>query len=337
MAALSAAAVVAALLAFLTLSGRVSVLAIYLLAAAASAMMALQQPARESLVPNLVPRRHLMNAVSLNTLLMMIGTIAGPIIAGFVVEWSQIGLVYVLVALTYVPAVIALGMMRYSGQVETKQGGLGWQALVEGVRFTYRTRMIWNTMLLDFFATLLASARTLLPIVANEILGVGAAGYGVLATAQPVGAVLAGTIISLRREIYRQGAVFLACVAIYGAGTALFGISGVFALSYLLFGLTGAADTTSSVIRGTIRQVLTPDRLRGRMVGVNMVFFMGGPQLGEVRAGLVAAAFGAPFAIFTGGMATLLLVLWATWRVPRLRRYTSETAQTYAAAQPAAD
>ena len=139
--------------------------------------------------------------------------------------------------------------------------------------------------------------------------------------------VLAGTVLSLRRDIYKQGLALLGGVAVYGLATALFGLSTNFALSYLLFGLTGAGDTVSTVIRATIRQVITPDRLRGRMTSVNMIFFMGGPQLGEVEAGLVAAAFGAPFAIVTGGLATVLLTGWVAWKYPRLRNYTSQSAE----------
>jgi MFS family permease len=151
-------------------------------------------------------------------------------------------------------------------------------------------------------------------------------GYGLLATAQPIGAVLAGSILALRREIQRQGMVLLISVVIYGLATAFFGLSTVFALSFLLFGLTGAADTVSTVIRATLRQVMTPDHLRGRMTGVNMIFFMGGPQLGELEAGLVAAVFGAPFAIVTGGLATVLLTGWVAWKYPRLRTYTNAAA-----------
>jgi len=131
-------------------------------------------------------------------------------------------------------------------------------------------------------------------------------------------------VLALRRDIQRQGVVLLVSVAVYGLATALFGISTSFALSYLLFGLTGVGDTLSTVIRATIRQVLTPDQLRGRMTSVNMVFFMGGPQLGEMEAGLVAAAFGAPFAIVTGGIATVLLTGWVAWKYPGLRKYTNQ-------------
>jgi MFS family permease len=214
-------------------------------------------------------------------------------------------------------------MIQHRGRVSAS-AGIGWDALVEGIKFTYNKRIIWGTMLLDFFATLFSSARFMLPIVAAEILHVGATGYGFLATAQPIGALIVGLIISLRSDIQKQGIILLVSVAVYGFATALFGISTNFAFSYILFALTGAADTVSMVIRGTIRQLLTPDHLRGRMVSVNMMFFMGGPQLGELEAGLVAAAFGVPFAIFSGGVATILLTAWVAWKFPSIRRYTNE-------------
>ena len=181
-------------------------------------------------------------------------------------------------------------------------------------------------MLLDFLATFFSSARTMLPIVASDMLGMGAAGYGLLATAQPVGALIAGSALSLRKEIYHQGVVLLVCVAIYGAATMFFGLSTAFLLSYILFGLTGASDTISAVIRNTIRQVMTPDHLRGRMTGVNMIFANGGPELGELEAGVVGAALGVPFAIISGGLATVVLTAWIAWRYPRLRQYTAQTA-----------
>ena len=320
----SAAALFAAILAAITLAGRESIWAIYLLTAAGAATAAFDNPARQAIVPNLVSREHLANAISLNTLLWYAATTIGPALAGVLVGAFDVGLVYAINALSFGAVIASLLLMNYRGHAAADTG-LGWQAMVEGLRFTYRSRIIWGTMLLDFFATFFSSARTMLPIVASDVLGVGVEGYGLLATGQPVGAVIAGTILALRRDIHRQGAVLLVSVAVYGAATALFGLSTSFMLSYLLFGLTGAGDTVSTVIRGTVRQLMTPDRLRGRMTSVNMIFFMGGPQLGELEAGLVAALVGAPLAIFTGGVATVLLTGWIAWRYPRLRQYTNDT------------
>ena len=161
----------------------------------------------------------------------------------------------------------------------------------------------------------------MLPIVAGDILGLGPIGYGWLSAAQPAGSIVAGSLVALNGEMKRQGVILLGSVIVYGAATALFGLTTSFALAFLFLALTGAADTVSTVIRGTLRQLLTPDELRGRMTSVNMVFFMGGPQLGELEAGLVAAAFGVPFAIVSGGIATVALTLLIAWKYPVLRYF----------------
>jgi MFS family permease len=335
----ASAALFAGLLAFLTLSGQATPLVIYLFTAAGASATAFDNPARQALVPNLVDRKDLANAVSLNTLMFQIATIGGPALAGVLIAAvsgnftsavdsaqanANIGIIYLINALSFMFAIGAILMMHYRGKAAATQTKIGWSSLIEGLRFTYHSRIIWGTMLLDFMATFFASARTMLPIIATTILHVGPEGYGLLLTAQPLGAMLAGVIISLRKEIYHQGKVLLVSVAIYGLATVLFGLSTIFALSYFLFALTGAGDTVSTVIRGTVRQIMTPDYLRGRMTSINMIFFMGGPQLGELEAGVVAAAFGAPFAIVTGGIATLMITGLIAWKNPHLRNYTPE-------------
>lgn len=319
-----AGALLGATLAVLSFSDQVNVLVLYGVVAALTALFAIEGPAREAMIPNLVPRHHLTNAVSLFMMTNVIGTIIGPALSAYLLDRSPIGLIYAVHAFSYLPALLALALMRYSGIVVQRQSNINLAYLLDGFRFTFRTHMIRSSMLVDFFATMLGSARTLLPIVADQVLGIGGSGYGVLATAQPLGSLIAGTLVSMRHDIVRQGSLLLLCVAIYGLGTALFGLSTVFALSYFLFATTGAADTVSSIIRGTIRQMWTPDTLRGRMLGVNMIFSWGGPQLGEVRAGVVAAAVGAPLAIISGGMMAVLVALFFALRDPMLRGYTSD-------------
>jgi MFS family permease len=333
----SVLALIALTLAITTLSNYVNILLIYLLSAVTAGTTAFDNPARQSLIPNLVPRQHLTNAISLNTLLWQIGTIVGPAIAGVMLVNFNIGWIYIINVVSFSAVLFALYVMPRYGYKRTTvplQTNMGVDSLLEGWRFVRSSRIIWGTMLLDFFATFFSSARSMLPIVAAEVLRTNEAGYGILATAQAVGAVIAGLITSLRGDIQRQGYVLFISVAVYGVTTALFGVSTWFWLSYLLFALTGAADTVSTVIRGTVRQLLTPDHLRGRMVSVNMIFFMGGPQLGELEAGVVAALFGAPFAIVSGGIATVLLTAWVAWKYPRLRNYRSNEEEVPVAASP---
>ena len=292
----------------------------------ARAVAAFENPSRQSLVPHLVPPEHFTNAVSVQTLTWTTAAILGPALAGLLVAYVDTGFVYIINALSFLAVVVSLLLMNYRGKVAASSAGLGLGALLDGLRFVFRTPIISSTMLLDFIATFFSSARTMLPIVASDILGVGAVGYGWLATADSVGAVVAGSVLATRGEqLRRQGPILLICVAIYGAATALFGVSTAFLLSFFLLMLVGAGDAISTVIRGTVRQLSTPDELRGRMTSVNMMFFMGGPQLGELEAGLVAAALGVPFAIISGGLATVALTALVAWKFPILRRYDTPT------------
>jgi len=311
----------AALLAVLTLTGRVTVPVIYLLSAALAGVAAFEQPSRQSLMPHLVSKEAFVNAVSLNTLMFTGASVIGPALGGLVLAYAGVSTVYLVNAISFVTVVISLVLLTYRGEAAVSAAGLGWGALLDGLRYTFHTPIIWSTMMLDFLATFFSSARTMLPIVAGDILGLGPVGYGWLSAAQPVGSIVAGSVAALSGEIKKQGAVLLISVLIYGLATIFFGLTTSFILAFVFMALTGAADTVSTVIRGTLRQLLTPDALRGRMTSVNMVFFMGGPQLGELEAGLVAAAFGVPFAIVSGGVATVALTLLIAWRYPTLRRF----------------
>jgi predicted MFS family arabinose efflux permease len=203
-----------------------------------------------------------------------------------------------------------------------EKGEISLQAALEGLRFVFSSPMIRSTMLLDFFATFFSSATALLPIFAQDVLRVGAQGYGWLYAAPSVGAVAASAVmVPAVDRIDRRGAVLIWSVAGYGLATALFGVSRQFWLTFFCLALTGATDTVSMVLRNLIRQLETPDHLRGRMIGVNMVFYMGGPQLGELEAGLVANWLGAPFSVVSGGVGCLMATFWISLRTPALVAY----------------
>jgi MFS family permease len=349
------ATVVALALAVLTFRGLSAVWPIFVLAALGSAVGAFDLPARQALVPTLVPREHLPNAISLNTIMMQAASVAGPSIGGLIIATSSVGWVYVVNALSFGFVILALLLMRdLPGRAERVAGGgtiplavsgppgplgppgssgspgtdrrrddVSLHAALEGLRFVFRSPLIRSTMLLDFFATFFSSATALLPIFAQDILRVGARGYGWLFAAPAVGAlVTSAAMVPLTERIERRGPTLLWAVAGYGLATLLFGLSRSFWVTFFCLALTGATDTVSMVIRNIVRQLETPDRLRGRMTGVNMVFFAGGPQLGELEAGVVANWFGAPFSVISGGVGCLLATAWVAASTPALRHYT---------------
>ena len=316
----------AVLLALVDFAGVRTLWPIYLLAAITSAFWAFDGPARQSLVPTLVPREHLPNAISLNTIMFQTAAVIGPALGGLVIARFGVGWAYTFNAVSFLFVIVALLLMRdLPARAPGAPSEMSWRAAREGLRFVFRTPLIRSTMLLDFFATLFASATALLPIYAQDILRVGARGYGLLSAAPSVGAMLAGlAMVPLIDRIERRGTVLLLGIVGYGLATVVFGLSRSFAITFLCLALTGATDTVSMVIRNLIRQLQTPDAMRGRMTSVNMIFFMGGPQLGELEAGLVAQAWGAPFSVVSGGIGCLLAVAWVAWRTPSLRRHRRE-------------
>ncbi|MFN2406460.1 MAG: MFS transporter [Pyrinomonadaceae bacterium] len=313
----------AAALALVTASGLERVWPIYVLTALSSAATAFENPARQALLPALVPERDLPGAVSLGFTAYQVATVVGPLVAGLALASFSPALVYAANAVSFFAVVAAMLAIRAGGRAEGEEvASLNADALKEGLRFVWRTPIMVQAMALDFIATFFASATALLPIFAAEILHVGARGLGVLAAAPAVGAVAAGLVAARLGGLWRKpGATVFVAVAVYGAATLLFGLSRAFWLSCLLLAVTGAADTVSTVIRQTVRQLVTPNRLRGRMTSVNMIFFMGGPQLGELEAGLLAAALGAQASVVIGGVGCLLAVAFAFTKARELLSY----------------
>ena len=316
------AALVALTLGLLTQLGHIGLWHIYALTALQAVAVAFDGPARQALIPNLVPARDLPNAFSLTSIAFQAGAVIGPALSGLVIVLAGQQGVYYINAASFLAVILALVLI---GEVPQKRSaersGVSWAAIREGMKFIVARPMILSSMLLDFVATFFASANTLMPIIARDILQVGVVGYGWLSAAQSVGAVVAALIISQVHALRRQGPLFLGAVLVFGAGTIFFGLARSFLLAWVLLAVTGAADAVSTIIRNTIRQLQTPDHLRGRMTSVNQIFFQGGPQLGEIEAGAVAQVLGAPFAIITGGIGCIvgLGLIVAKW--PQLIAY----------------
>jgi MFS family permease len=321
-------AIVAFALGWLTLAGHIDLWHIYLLTALQAVAQAFDGPARQALVPNLVPGHDLPNAFSLNSIANQTGSIIGPALSGFVIAAGGLAYVYIINAISFlavIVALIAMGPVEQQQQsTTTRKPAVSFPAIAEGVRFILGQPLILSTMILDFFATFFSSANTLMPIIARDVLGVGAVAYGWLSAAQAIGAMIAALVISQMRQIRRQGPVFMLAVVLFGIATIIFGFSRSFPLAMLALIIVGGADAVSTIIRNTIRQLATPDYIRGRMTSVNQIFFQGGPQLGEVEAGLVAQFMGAPFAVISGGVGCILAVMWIARRWPQIRKYNGD-------------
>jgi MFS family permease len=313
-------------LTWLTFIGKIDLWHIYLLTAIQAVAISFDLPARQAVVPNLVPNHDLPNAFSMMSIARQVGAIVGPALSGLVIAYWGQAYTYLIDAVTYLAVIIALILMGSIPQelATSQENPVSLTAIKEGVQFILGHPIILSTMLLDFFATFFSSANTLMPIFARDVLNVGAIEYGWLSAAQSIGAMAAAVIISQMVEIRRQGPVFLGSVVAFGLATIGFGLARTFVLAMLALVFVGASDSVSTIIRNTIRQLQTPDYIRGRMTSVNQIFFMGGPQLGEVEAGTVAQFFGAPFAVITGGIGCILAVGWVVRRWTHILAYNGD-------------
>jgi MFS family permease len=300
--------------------GDVSTLLIYGITLVSGAFSAMGQPARQSLIPNLVPRDELSGAMSMNVLSMQMATVAGPALGGLAIAAVGPDLVYLIDALTFVVVILAIAAMHArpaSGGVTSRT----LESIREGFVFLRQSPILLGVMSVDFIATFFGAVTTLMPIFANEILGAGPGGMGLLLAAPAAGAFIGGAVMSARPMPDRPGYGVLAAVVAYGVAIAAFGLSTSFALSLLFLGFSGASDAVSVALRSTVRNLITPDLLRGRIAATHSIFAMGGPQLGELRAGVSASVIGAGPAVAVGGLLTVLSSVVVSFLVPGIKRY----------------
>ncbi len=308
-----------------TLGGLQSVLAIYAVTAVASAAAAFDAPARKALIPRLVSATALPSALSLADVAKNAAKLLGPALMGVLAAYADIGWVYTLNGLSYI---LVLGALLSIDPARTAVDGEPpaspaevLQALKAGAEWLRGAPVVWGLSVLDALATFFASALILLPIWANDILHVDAAGYGLLASAAAAGALIAGGVLTATEPPRRPGTSAVGAVVVYGVATALFGLSQSFWACFAALMLVGAMDTVSTVLRNTVRQLATPDELRGRVTAFTLLLSKSGPRLGELEAGVAAAVLGAPASVVLGGVCCVGSALWVAWRWPQLRQW----------------
>jgi MFS family permease len=280
-------------------------------------------PTVQSILPQIVPREQLAQAIATNGMVMRAASIGGPIVGGLLYAWGGGALSYAVCALSFLSAVFLLA------RVETRYADMHlgakaaestmWQRFTVGIRFIVQRRIILGSISLDLFAVLLGGVVALLPIYAAEILHTGADGLGLLRAAIAFGEVSAGFALSRRPFNRGVGKNMLIAVAVFGAANLVFSLSHWYWLSFAALMVAGAADMVSVYIRGALVQFSTPDDMRGRVSAVNMLFIGSSNELGEFRAGSFAEHIGVVAAAVSGGVCTLAVVaIWA-WLFPTLR------------------
>jgi MFS family permease len=281
---------------------------------------AFDQPARQALLPQLVPLSIFPRAVTANSTIGQLAFVAGPVLGGLLIARFTVAGAYLAYACLVVASTFCTWQLRTRFAPGSRRRVTA-EAIREGISFVRHHQAVLGAMTLDMFGVIFGGAVALLPVYATKILHVGAGGYGILTSSLGIGALAMSVILLFLPQIKRAGLTLLYAVAVYGLMTIIFGLSRSFWLTLLAYALTGAADQVSVVMRQATIQLGTPDELRGRVSAVNSLFIGASGQVGAIESGLVAAITNATFSVVSGGAACIGIVGVVAVTMPGLRRY----------------
>jgi MFS family permease len=310
-----------ALLLFLTMQGLDSATPVFILLIGLGIARAFVGPASSSLIVNLVPEKDFANAISWATSCWQIGSISGPVIGGLLYGLSPEAAYGTAVVFLTIAAIFTFMIPKPA--TRPKLGGGALENILGGFRYVWNQKVVFGAISLDMFAVFLGGAFALLPVFARDILETGPWGLGLLRAAPGIGAILTGLWLAGHPIKNHAGIIMFAGVALFGVFVTVFGLSEYVWLSVLALGLLGAADMFSVYVREILIQLWTPDGVRGRVNAVNGVFIGASNELGEFRAGTMAAWLGPVPAVVFGGIGSIAVAaIWA-WQFPALRKTKS--------------
>ncbi len=310
-----------AVLAICTILHIINLVIIYIVVLVAASVSAFEFPTRQAVVPGLVPREQMADAMALNMAMMQLTFIIGSTLGGFVIAWVGVANTYWIDVISYFVVIGSLLLMVVPRIPIEKRAQPGFGALADGARFLRSHPVILAVLSLDFFATFFGSPKALLPVYASDILHVGPQGLGILLAATSIGAVVLTPLAGRIGRISRQGLGIVIAILAWGVCIVAFGISpGPLWLGVIFLAGAGAADMVSMILRGVIVQLITPDEFRGRISAVNAMFVIGGPMLGQFESGLVAGLWTPEFSVVSGGLACILATIAIAALVPGLLR-----------------
>ncbi|HYA28875.1 MAG TPA: MFS transporter [Acidobacteriota bacterium] len=302
-------------------SGHIQPWHIYLFTFLAAAVGAFDGPARQSMFPALVPRAALPNAVALNSLLWKGSALIGPSLGGIAISLMGTAGAFYANAASYLVVVFTLLLLHVQSRTEQQRRRHFMAETQEGFSYIVARPIILGITVMEAVASVFGLDHTMLTIFASDILRVGAKGFGLLQSARGLGAVIgSGIYIAVGQRPF-QGKILFVSAILYGLAFALFGISPTFALSLMLMTFVGVTDTVWGAARGTIMQMITPDKFRGRVMGVFQLSNRGLHPLGQVESGLLIPLIGAREATVFGGLFVSLVTLLAAWRIPEIPKF----------------
>jgi MFS family permease len=310
-------------LGILTMTGAVQAWHVYTLGFLGALVEVFNWPARSALIPRLVPRSYLMNAMTLNTIIIQMSFLLGPAIGGMLIDHTGLVTTYFLTIAILLPAGFAILAMRTSGVPEGERRHVNLRSIFEGIEFIWIQRIILSLFLLDFGVTLVGFYRPILPIFAADVFKTGASGLGVLYGAPSAGAILGSFVVLMMGDVERKGVMVVIAALIFAASLALLGASQWFSLAVLATLVLGFTDSISVAIRRTVVQLLAPDGMLGRASSLVTVFAQATNGLGAILAGAAAQWLGAPNALLIGSALCFLMILAICAAIPQLWRYRS--------------
>jgi hypothetical protein len=281
----------------------------------------------------LVPRTELPAASTMGVLVSHVSQVVGPAVGGIIIATLGTTGAYAVDALSFLAVIVAV-LMMHQRPPPVAITMSGYEAALEGLRFLRNTPTLFGVMLADFFATLFGACTVLMPIFADEVLGVGPRGLGFLLAAPAAGAVTMAILLSVTHLPDRAGLWVLGSIVAYGCFLIGFGISTTLWVSLLFLAFSGAADSISMALRHAARTLLTPDDLRGRVASVHRALGMGGPQLGEFQKGITASLIGAGPAVAIGGVATVGVAAVIAYLFPTVARYRMSVSEANPPGEP---
>lgn len=302
-------------------AGSPPVAALYAVAAIAAGASAVDRPTRASMVPNLVGPERLRSAISFNYGLIQVAMVVGPAIGGIVIAAAGLTWAYGLDVATFVAMIAAVLAIAPPPRPAVVPGASFLTAVRDGLRFAARSGELMGSFAIDILAMTFGMPRALFPALSLTVYHAGAAGVGVLYASVSAGAVVAAFSTGWMIHARRLGRIVVFAVAVWGAGIALLGLTSTLWVGAVCLLVAGAADSVSAVCRSTILQTATPDEMRGRMSAIFTLVVAGGPRLGDVESGSVAAVTGTRFSIVSGGVACVLGILPVIAAFPAFWRY----------------
>ncbi len=297
-----------------------SVLAIYAVAFVAAGLGAIDQPARASAIPRLVPVHRLPAAIAMNQLMFNGSAVIGPAIGGVVLATAGVAAAYLIDVVTFGAAIVALLLIApIPPAAGANRPSIG--AIVEGLRFARRRREVLATFVVDVTAMVFGSPRSLFAPLALNVFKVGPAGVGLMASAAGLGALLGAVFSGWTSTVRKTGRAVLVAVAVWGLGITGFGLATFsFPLALLFLAIAAGADVISAVLRSAIVQTLTPDALRGRVSSIHILVVTGGPRIGDAEASAVAAVIGPAMSVVSGGLLSIVGLAAVALAMPEFRR-----------------